>query len=487
MGGTAAREGAVIAVEEARLSRAAAAGDGSAFAELYERYEPRAFNLAERITGSEDAAAKIVQEAFLKAMRRQRRLTDGELSFGPYLLGVARDLAHERAPRHPPVPPAQETGSDRGAEEEEVRAANTRLPERQREALALRELEGLSYAEIASMMDVSQKAVAQLLARARINLRDEMRGTALASVSPSADCERALSLIASREDEQLEPASAEATWLDDHLAGCDRCRLGVEALQEAAASYRAWAPLAAPAWLLKETMTRAAEQANADWTEVIETTAAARTRLSSLPGMPAPYLGEVPAEEPPRSRRPARRGLMAASLAVLLALVGLAAALAGTRHSAPVPADESAKQAGEVGRRSTGQDGARSGKPASSRAKGAKKAASPKSSSTELAQETAPAPVSAEGPSGEGSGNQGARHPSAPSGKTAVGAPRQTSSPNSSPRPRSPRTTTPPAPTTTTTTTPAPVVEASPPPEEASTAPPHGHEPPGKPADRPPR
>ena len=46
MAGTAATGKAGFAVEEARLARAAAAGDGSAFAALYERYEQRAYNLA---------------------------------------------------------------------------------------------------------------------------------------------------------------------------------------------------------------------------------------------------------------------------------------------------------------------------------------------------------------------------------------------------------------------------------------------------------
>src|SRR5215204_6459456 len=54
---------AAITVEEARLARAAAAGDGGAFATLYERYEQRAFNLAYRMVGSEADAADAVKEA----------------------------------------------------------------------------------------------------------------------------------------------------------------------------------------------------------------------------------------------------------------------------------------------------------------------------------------------------------------------------------------------------------------------------------------
>lgn len=486
MDGTAATERAAIAVEEARLSRAAAAGDGSAFAELYERYEPRAFNLAHRITGSEAVAADVVQEAFLKAMRRQRRVTDGELSFGPYLLSVTRSVSHDRAPQQPPAPsPEATTVTSEDGGQEEIRAANARLPGRQREALALRELEGLSYAEVASIMEVSPKAVAQLVSRARINLRDELRGTALASVPPSAECERALSLIACREDEQLEPASAEAIWLDDHLADCDRCRLGVEAMRDATASYRAWVPLAAPAWLLKETMAKAAEQTGADWNEVIETTAAARTRASSLQGMPGPYLDEPVSEDRPRRRRrPPRRAVLAGALTGLLVLVGLAVALAGDDPSpSPVPAAKSTKPVGAQGRHS--REGAGSGKAAGSQGEAAK----PEKAQETPAEETSTelAPVSIEAPSLESAPSGHTSRPHRPAGKTAVGAPRQTSAPKTSPKPR---------PTTTTTTTtapaatpatPAPVVQSSPPAEEASNEPPRRREPPGKPADRPPR
>ena len=64
------------------MARAAAAGDGAAFAALYERYEQRAFNLAYRITGSEADAADATQQAFLRTtMRELPKLRDGEPAF----------------------------------------------------------------------------------------------------------------------------------------------------------------------------------------------------------------------------------------------------------------------------------------------------------------------------------------------------------------------------------------------------------------------
>ena len=52
------------------LARRAAAGDGAAFAALYDRHERRAYNLCYRITGSRDDAADATQETFLKVLER---------------------------------------------------------------------------------------------------------------------------------------------------------------------------------------------------------------------------------------------------------------------------------------------------------------------------------------------------------------------------------------------------------------------------------
>ncbi len=99
------------------------------------------------------------------------------------------------------------------ARQEEVRAANATLPERQREALALRELEGLSYDEIAEIMGMNRNSVAQLISRARINLRDALRGTALASIAATHARLRARAAAAGR------PRGRPARRRDDDGAG----------------------------------------------------------------------------------------------------------------------------------------------------------------------------------------------------------------------------------------------------------------------------
>jgi RNA polymerase sigma factor (sigma-70 family) len=318
------------------LAARAVAGDGGAFAELYERYEQRAFNLCYRITGSRDDAADATQEAFVSVLRRLPKLQGRELDFGSYLLTAARNACYDLIARRRRAEPSDDipesaapVGSGGGpsapdpgdpgddplrnlmleASQDEIRRANAELPERHREVLALRELEELSYDEIAEIMDMNRNSVAQLISRARINLRDALRGTALASIAAAAsECERALPLIAARQDGQLQGAD-EAAWLQAHLAGCQTCPLSLEAMEEAGASYRAWAPIAAAPWLLQETMARAAEAMGADWDAVIE---ARRGGARRVP------------------RWPARRRLtLAGGLALTMLVLLLAAARAG--------------------------------------------------------------------------------------------------------------------------------------------------------------
>lgn len=338
MAGRTATGTAGFAIEEERLARAAAAGDGSAFASLYEHYEQRIYNFAYRLTGSEPDAAETTQEAFLGVMRRLPKAQGGELDFRLSLFSAARTACYglmEKRPRARPRDAKPETA------QAEVRDACMRLPEHQREALALRELEELSYEEIATIMETNRNAVAQLISRARINLSDELLGTPLAAVAtPSPECERALPLIVARADGQLEAGSDDDAWLNAHLAGCERCRLGVKAMEEAGASYRAWAPLAVAPSLLGETMAKA----GAGWSEEVAAATASRTDPRSPSGVPSAY-SSVDDGAGRSSRR--RRLIPAAGIAALLLGAGLAIALGGG-EPAPIP-DQPAADTRAVG------------------------------------------------------------------------------------------------------------------------------------------
>jgi DNA-directed RNA polymerase specialized sigma24 family protein len=454
MSGTVGKSETAVVGEEARLAHAAATGDGSAFAALFERYEQGAFNFAYRILGIEADAAGAVQQGFLGAMRRLPEAGDAEPAFRPIVFTATHDACYELLQQRRGTSPSEAVSG------EEVGEAAMRLPEHQREALALRELAEIPYEEIATIMDVNHSSVAQLISRARINLHDELRGNVLASVAaPSPECERALPLIAARDDGQLDPASPDAAWLDVHLGDCSRCRLGVEVMQEAAASYRTWAPIAAPPGLLKETMAKAAELAGDDWSE----------------------------------GRPSRRGraAIAAGLAGLLLLVGGATAMiagddpAATSVDASPDSEADRTAAADEGRARPAKAGKAKGSADKRNTESRARSAIDETGATEAAVErtaSAPGSIPVQATGGGSSTTKPPRQDGS-SGKTAVQPtqPTSTSKPSTRPKPAPA-----PAPVPAPQPAPAPVVQEPPPVEESPGK--SGHaEPPGKPADRPPK
>jgi predicted DNA-binding protein (UPF0251 family) len=336
---------------------------------------------------------------------------------------------------------------------EEARQASLHLPERQRDALSLREVEGLPYEEIASALGTSRHSVAQLLVRARINLYDELRGTALASgVAPSAECERALPLIAAREDGELGPESGdEVTWLDSHLTDCDRCQLAAKQMADVTASFGPAAPVAAG---------------------VSSSTAVSLGAWWNRPGR--------------------RRIAIGASLAAL-AFAATAMALGGggdrqgPGHRA---ADDAVGTAGHVaasakGARAGGVKGSAKHRVDKRKAEAQGGTASP---GTEQGTETL-TPVSTPADSGTtgggvtgGGGDEPTLAPAQPGGKTTIQPSHQTSSSKPTTKSQTPASQSAPQ-----STSPPPAEETTPPAEEPPDEPGHREEAPGKHTGRPPQ
>ena len=160
----------------------ARAGSASAFREVVEATHETVFRLAAALAGDRDEAADVVQETYIRAWERIDELRDAGAA-PAWLCRIARNVAHDRrrgwwsrvrAPleeareRAVPDPPdaALEAAQTAGA----VRAAMRRLPERQRVVLALREIEGMSYEEIAVAVGVPVGTVESRLHRARAAL-----------------------------------------------------------------------------------------------------------------------------------------------------------------------------------------------------------------------------------------------------------------------------------------------------------------------------
>jgi DNA-directed RNA polymerase specialized sigma24 family protein len=210
--------------------------DRSELASLYDRHGSDVFNFCLRVVDSRGVAASATRAAFLTVRREpQRNLLAEARRETARLIEAARE---DPAPAGSPL---------------QVREANGRLATRHREVLALRELVGSSYAEIARIVGADGATVAQLLWRARLELRDELKGTRLAPIAPVGEsCRRALALIAMDWDSELRDGE-EQDWLRRHLRTCGKCRLSQKAAREASATYRAW-PIAAPPMGLPESL-----------------------------------------------------------------------------------------------------------------------------------------------------------------------------------------------------------------------------------------
>jgi RNA polymerase sigma-70 factor, ECF subfamily len=157
-------------------------GDTEAYGELVERHLRRAFSVAHRLLGHREDAEDLVQETFLVALARIDTFDLGR-SFGPwfYRILVNRGLNARKARslRYtvdvPDTAAASGPLPDRAAERAELRArvevAMAELPERQRVALELFEVEGFSGAEIAEILEIPAGTVRWHLHQARQKLR----------------------------------------------------------------------------------------------------------------------------------------------------------------------------------------------------------------------------------------------------------------------------------------------------------------------------
>ena len=182
-------------MDEPTLITSAQRGNIDAFNELVLAYQQQVYNLAYRILGDPASASDAAQETFISAFQNIGRFRGG--SFKSYLLRIVSNRCYDELRRHKRRPatsfedfgdvdedanPALINGGERPeeyAERQEVarviQAGIETLPPDQRITLALSDVEGLSYQEIAEMMDVSLGTVKSRLARARAKLRDYLR------------------------------------------------------------------------------------------------------------------------------------------------------------------------------------------------------------------------------------------------------------------------------------------------------------------------
>ena len=182
---------------EWELVQRAKQGDEESFAALVEQNQGRIYNLALRMTGNPDDALELSQEAFLNAWKGLGKF-QGDSSFATWLyrltsnvcidflrrekrrnaLSMTISLDDEEEARQAELPderfsPHMET--ERRERRETLRAGLATLSAEHRRVLILRELEGLSYGEIAQVLGLEEGTVKSRIARARLALRNYLK------------------------------------------------------------------------------------------------------------------------------------------------------------------------------------------------------------------------------------------------------------------------------------------------------------------------
>jgi RNA polymerase sigma-70 factor, ECF subfamily len=184
-------------VDDYALVLAARKGDRDAFRTLFERYHRRAYALALGVLRHTDDALDVVQDAFVKAHKYLDKF-EGNSSFYTWLYRIVMNLAIDHLRKHRRVKPVEfdearldEAHADEGLlprilggnpgralMDKEIRqridAALDELSDNHRAVLVMRELEGLSYEEMAQAMSCSKGTIMSRLFHARRNMQKRL-------------------------------------------------------------------------------------------------------------------------------------------------------------------------------------------------------------------------------------------------------------------------------------------------------------------------
>lgn len=162
-------------------------GDAAAARALNLRLTPRVFAQAMRMLGNRAEAEDVAQDAMMRLWKIAPDWRQGEAKVTTWLYRVVANLCTDRLRRRPSVgidaipEPADDSASvadgmqDRARLDALYRALDT-LPDRQRQAVTLRHIEGLANPEIAAIMDISTEAVESLTARGKRALAAALAG-----------------------------------------------------------------------------------------------------------------------------------------------------------------------------------------------------------------------------------------------------------------------------------------------------------------------
>jgi RNA polymerase sigma factor (sigma-70 family) len=207
-------------LSDERLGRRVARGDSDAFAVLYERYRRPVSRYCLAILRDVDDADDAFQATMLNAFRS---LSQGSWTapVRPLLYRIAQNESLSIARRRRSDTVLREDDRSAGSASDAVFARErlaalledlSRVPDRQRAALVMRELQGLGYEEISLALETTPAAARQAVFAARASLAEMERGRDL-------DCEAVCERLSDGDGRAMR-----ARALRSHLRSCERCR-----------------------------------------------------------------------------------------------------------------------------------------------------------------------------------------------------------------------------------------------------------------------
>jgi RNA polymerase sigma factor (sigma-70 family) len=194
-------------------------GRDDAFDVLVDRYRPRLLAFCRNMMRSSEDAEDVLQEVFVNAYRAIRA-DDRPIAAKAWLYRIARNRCLNELRRNTAAgvesmdvfetndPTAIET-VERREQIKEIVVDVKRLPEQQRAALLLREMEGLPYQQIADVLDTTVPSVKSLLVRARMGLAEGAEARVMA-------CDTARGALKSDRDAERKAARR-------HVRHCGEC------------------------------------------------------------------------------------------------------------------------------------------------------------------------------------------------------------------------------------------------------------------------
>jgi RNA polymerase sigma-70 factor, ECF subfamily len=233
-----------------RLVQAAQAGDGGALEALLARYQPQVYRFGMKMCRRPEDAQDVLQETLMAAARTMRGFR-GASSVSTWLYTIARSFCikqRRRSVATPEIvslegraPPARSTADSAPdpeqslADREIASALDTAiaaLDPPHREALVLRDVEGLSAAEVAAVVGASVGAVKSRLHRARAAVRDRMApllGGGWPELASREACPDVVRLLSRHLEGEI--SARTCATMERHVAACSRCRAACDSLR----------------------------------------------------------------------------------------------------------------------------------------------------------------------------------------------------------------------------------------------------------------